>query len=131
MQSGAGVLPLAVPVHSSGQSSGVGGKALQQLLVLFPSWLAQVIEGVRAGGCSWKALQQLLPAAIGLLLLAQGSRGQRLLLEHHRGEWTLSPALSAQQPLPPGSADIALVGQHQPGDATPAWIGIKASRSPQ
>ena len=50
MQAGAGVLRLAVPIHRSGQSRGVGRKALQQLLVLVIPWLAQVIEGVGAGG---------------------------------------------------------------------------------
>ena len=50
MQAGAGILRLAVPIHRSGQSRGVGRKALQQLLVLVIPWLAQVIEGVGAGG---------------------------------------------------------------------------------
>ena len=51
----------------------MSSEALEQLLVKVTAGLAQVIEGIGAGGGGWKALDQLAPVAIGTILLSLSS----------------------------------------------------------
>ena len=71
-------------------------EAPEQLLVKVTAGLAQVIEGIGAGGGGWKALDQLAPVAVGTILLSQFASSQRLLFEHHWAQQTVTPSLPAQ-----------------------------------
>jgi hypothetical protein len=69
-----------VPFQGGGEGGGVGWKALQQQLALGATAVAEGIEGIGAGRCQGKPLQQLPPEPLGGGAIAQFLLGLGLLL---------------------------------------------------